>query len=142
MSTSPIRYVEARDGLRIVYLSVGEGPAVVFASNIFGYANWYRTGMPHVRTVTDRLVERGWRVVRYDVRGMGASDRDVRDLGLAARVADMEAVVEQLGLERFALCGSDLGAATALAYAVAHPERVSRLALLCPWASGKADTLG
>jgi pimeloyl-ACP methyl ester carboxylesterase len=64
--------------------------------------------------------------------------RGLENLSLAARVSDLEAVVERLGLTNFVLCGSDLGAATAGAFAVAHPEQVSRVVLLSPWASGKA----
>ncbi len=74
--------------------------------------------------------------IRYDVRGMGFSDRDVPDLSLEGRVRDLTAVVGHLGLDRFALGGVDIGAATAVAYAAAHPASVSHLILLSPWASG------
>jgi pimeloyl-ACP methyl ester carboxylesterase len=60
----------------------------------------------------------------------------MEDVSLDARVRDLEAVVERLGLERFALAGVDLGAATAMAYAALHPARVTHLVLLSPWASG------
>ena len=39
-------------------------------------------------------------MVRYDMRGLGLSDRDVRDLSLEAGVSDLEAVVDSAGLER------------------------------------------
>lgn len=104
------------DGVSIAFLTVGDGPPIVFASNIFGDAHCYRhLSGHHVRGVTDGLAARGWQVARYDVRGMGASDRTVADLSLDARVADLEAVVTSLGLDRLALAGVDLGAATALA---------------------------
>jgi pimeloyl-ACP methyl ester carboxylesterase/DNA-binding CsgD family transcriptional regulator len=122
--------------VRIAYVSVGEGFPLVFASNIFGDAIRYCGGSPHVREVTDRLVHLGWRVILHDHRGMGASDRNVTDLSLAARVRDLEAVVGALSLDRFALGGVDVGAATAVAYAVEHPAAVSHLLLLSPWASG------
>jgi pimeloyl-ACP methyl ester carboxylesterase/DNA-binding CsgD family transcriptional regulator len=108
----------------------------VFASNIFGDAHNYRVRWPHVRVVTDRLVGLGWRVVRYDLRGMGSSDRNVEDLSLEARVRDLTAVVGALGLSRFALAGVDIGAATAVAYTAQNPASVSQLVLLSPWASG------
>jgi pimeloyl-ACP methyl ester carboxylesterase/DNA-binding CsgD family transcriptional regulator len=135
-ASSPMHYASTSDGVRIAYVSVGEGFPLVFASNIFGDANRYCGGFPHVREVTDRLVHLGWRVIRYDHRGMGASDRNVTDLSLAARVRDLEAVVGALNLDRFALGGVDIGAATAVAYAVRHPAAVSHLVLLSPWASG------
>ena len=88
------------------------------------------------KEVTDRLVKLGWRVIRYDVRGMGYSDRNVADVELAARVLDVQAVVAALCLDRFALAGIDIGAATAVAYAVANQAKISRLILLSPWSSG------
>src|SRR5690606_20705962 len=51
---------------------------------------------------------------------------------------DIDAVADRQGLERFALVGISAGAAPAIAYAVRHPERVSRLGLLDPLASGEA----
>ena len=131
-----MEYVTTSDGVRIAYLTLGNGPPLVFASNIFGDANFYRMAWPHVREVTDELVALGWRVIRYDHRGMGASDRNVADLSLEARVRDLTALVAQLGLNRFALAGIDLGAATAVAYTVGNPASVSALALLSPWTSG------
>lgn len=69
MTSSPaIEYVQTSDGVRIAYLSIGEGPAIVFASNIFGDAHFHRMGWPFWRNVTEHLVELGWRVVLYDVR--------------------------------------------------------------------------
>ena len=74
-----MQYVTTSDGVRIAYVSLGDGPPLVWASNIFGEANGYRVGFPHVKEVTDRLLRLGWRVIRYDVRGMGLSERDVSD---------------------------------------------------------------
>lgn len=136
MNSVPLQYATSSDGVRIAYVSLGDGPPLVWASNIFGEANGYRVGFPHVKEVTDRLLGLGWRVIRYDVRGMGLSERDVADLSLEGRVRDLTAVVGHLGLDRFALGGLDVGAATAVAYAVAHPASVSHLILLSPWASG------
>jgi pimeloyl-ACP methyl ester carboxylesterase/DNA-binding CsgD family transcriptional regulator len=131
-----MHYAVTSDDVRIAYVSVGDGPPLVFASNIFGDATRYCDGFPPVRELTDRLAQLGWRVIRYDHRGMGASDRNVVDLGLEARVRDLAAVVAVLGLDRFALGGVDIGAVTAIAYAVEHEAAVSHLVLLSPWASG------
>lgn len=137
MNSPPMQYVKTSDGVRIAYISLGDGPPLVFASNIFGdVSGYYHLEEAHTRVVTDSLVRLGWRVVRYDVRGMGASDRNVEDLSLAARVRDLTAVVGQLGLERFALGGVDIGAATAVAYTVQNQAAVSHLLLLSPWPSG------
>jgi pimeloyl-ACP methyl ester carboxylesterase len=132
----PMQYATTSDGVRIAYISLGDGPPLVFASNIFGDLTGYRIGWPNTKEVTDQLVGLGWRVIRYDVRGMGSSDRDVGDLGLDGRSRDLAAVVGQLCLDRFALAGLDIGAATAIAYAVQNQTAVSRLVLLSPWSSG------
>ncbi|MEE9606605.1 MAG: alpha/beta fold hydrolase, partial [Myxococcota bacterium] len=72
---------------------------------------------------------------RYDGRGFGLSDRDVTDFSLDARVRDVEAVVDALGAERFALYALSAGGPIGVAYAVRHPGRVSRLVLAATWAS-------
>lgn len=132
----PIQFVTTSDGIRIAFGTVGGGPAIVFASNIFGDLGSYLAGWPGTAALINHLAAVGWRVVVYDVRGMGASDRNVDALDLAARVRDLTAVVEALGLDRFVLGAYDIGAATAVAYAADHPERVARLLLISPWASG------
>jgi pimeloyl-ACP methyl ester carboxylesterase/DNA-binding CsgD family transcriptional regulator len=137
VSVPALQYAKTSDGVNIAFLTVGDGPPIVFASNIFGDAHFYRQlSWQHVRGVTDGLSALGWRIVRYDVRGMGASDRIVSDLSLDARVNDLEAVVARAGIERFTIAGLDIGAATAVAYAARHVSKVSRLVLLSPWISG------
>ena len=131
-----MQYATTRDGVRIAYVSLGDGPPVVFASNIFGDLSAYLGGWPATKEGTDRAVKQGWRVILYDVRGMGFSDRNVADVELAGRVLDVEAVVAALNLDRFALAGVDIGAATAVAYAVGNLVKISRLVLLSPWSSG------
>jgi pimeloyl-ACP methyl ester carboxylesterase len=69
------------------------------------------------------------RLIRYDERGNGLSDWEAEDLSLGAFVADLEAVTEAAGLERYALLGISQGCAIAIAHAVRHPERVTRLIL-------------
>jgi pimeloyl-ACP methyl ester carboxylesterase/DNA-binding CsgD family transcriptional regulator len=78
----------------------------------------------------------GRTLVRYDERGTGLSDREVEDLSFEAMVGDLEAVVDELGLERFALLGMSQGAAISIAYAVRHPERVSAMVLCGGYARG------
>ena len=136
MSLPTVQYAKTTDGVNVAYISLGDGSPIVFASNIFGDAFLYRRAWPHVRGVTDRLRGLGWRVIRYDVRGMGSSDRDIADWSLAAQVRDIAAVVDRLGVQRFALAGVDAGTATAVGYAVQNQERVSHLVLLSAWASG------
>src|SRR5215203_152347 len=73
-------------------------------------------------------------LLRYDVRGTGYSEREVSDHSLDALVADVGAVVDRLGLDRFALFGAFDAGPVAIAYASRHPDRVSHLILWCSWA--------
>jgi pimeloyl-ACP methyl ester carboxylesterase/DNA-binding CsgD family transcriptional regulator len=84
----------------------------------------------------DGLAE-GHTVVRYDERGCGLSDRQVEDLSLDARVADLEAVIDAAGLERVDLLGLSQGGPAAIAYAARHPERVDHLVLYGTYARGR-----
>ena len=68
-------------------------------------------------------------MVRYDGRGSGLSDRDVPEISFATFEQDLDAVIDTLGLRRYALLGTSQGAAIAIAHAVRYPERVSKLVL-------------
>ena len=76
-----------------------------------------------------RLLERsGYRVVSYDARGHGESEPGARARRVRVRGPGRgpRAVLDELGLERVVLVGASMGAATTLAFALAHPERVAR----------------
>jgi pimeloyl-ACP methyl ester carboxylesterase/DNA-binding CsgD family transcriptional regulator len=79
----------------------------------------------------------GHAVLRYDERGCGLSDRDVEDLSLDARVADLEAVIDATGLDRVDLLGMSQGGPVAVAYAARHPGRISKLVLFATYARGR-----
>jgi len=77
------------------------------------------------------------RLIRYDGRGNGLADREVTDISFPAFVRDLATVVDAAGAERSALLGISQGAAVAIAYAVQHPERVSKLILYGGYAQGR-----
>jgi pimeloyl-ACP methyl ester carboxylesterase/DNA-binding CsgD family transcriptional regulator len=79
----------------------------------------------------------GHTVLRYDERGCGLSDRDIEDVSLDARLADLEAVIDAAGMERIALLGISQGGPLAIAFAARHPERVSHLVLYATFARGR-----
>ncbi len=135
MNEPQIRYAKTSDGVSIAYSVMGEGQALVYPSNVFGDLHWYLHNEPTRREV-DRLIAEGWRVVRYDGRGFGTSDRGVSDLSLAARLKDLEAVVDHAEVDRFVLCGYGHGGPVAIAYAVRCRERVSHLVLVNSYAQG------
>ena len=74
-------------------------------------------------------------LVRYDGRGHGMSDRQPAELSLDALVRDLEAVADELKLERFAIFAPSVAATTAIAFAARYPERVTRLVLFQPFPS-------
>lgn len=112
--------------------ALGEGPPVVL---LHGLSATRRNVVQGSRA----LVKRGYRLISYDARGHGQSSAapsyEYSDL-----VADLEAVLDELGLERTALVGSSMGAATALAFTLEHPERVPALVQITPAYTGYART--
>ena len=136
METTIRQYARTADGVNIAYLDMGSGPPIVFASHIYGDAHLYQVEGWSPRFIVDGLVDAGWRVVLYDVRGMGLSDKPIEDVSLAARVKDLSAVVAHLGLPGFILAGADHGAATAIAFASANPALVRQLVLVEPYGQG------
>src|SRR3989442_2883634 len=91
--------------------------------------------MSYTRRGIDQMTAAGLQVVRYDGRGTGASDPTEMEPTLETAVLDLEAVVERLSFERFALLGHFGGAQAAIAYSTRRPERVAQLVLRDPWAS-------
>jgi pimeloyl-ACP methyl ester carboxylesterase len=120
-----IRFCAAPDGVRLAYASHGRGPPIVKAPNWLTHLE-FDWKSPLWRPWLEALGETN-RVIRYDERGAGLSDWEVEEFTLDAWVADLEAVVEAAGVERFALLGLSQGAQIAIAYAVRHPERVSHV---------------
>lgn len=129
-----IRYCTTGDGVRLAYASVGSGPPLVKASNWLTHLD-FEWGSPIWRHWYSEL-SRHHRLVRYDERGNGMSQRDVGDVSFDTWVRDLETVVDAAGLDRFPLLGISRGGSIAIAYAVKHPERVSHLVLYGAFACG------
>ena len=85
------------------------------------------------------LIRKGYRLIAYDARGHGASSPGPR-YEYADLVGDLEAVLDHLELERAALVGSSMGAATTMAFTLEHPERVPALVQITPAYTGYART--
>jgi class 3 adenylate cyclase len=130
-----IRYAQTEDGVSIAFWMLGEGMPVVHMASIAASHIQLEWQIPECRRWYERLAQKR-KLVRYDMRGYGLSDRDVTDFSLDAHVLDLEAVVDRLNLERFALLGVLHAGPTAIAYAARHPERVSHLVLWCSYARG------
>ncbi len=136
-----IQYAKTSDGVRIAFATYGEGAPIVWATQPLASHVQREWQQPIIRAAFSRLVAERRMLVRFDNRGVGLSDRDVDDLSLDARVLDLEAVADHLGLKTFVLLGLEDGGVTAIGYAVRHPERVTHLLLVNCFARG-ADWLG
>jgi len=129
-----VRFCTARDGVRIAYATVGSGPPLVKTANWMNHLE-YDWESPIWRG-TFRALAKDHTFIRYDARGNGLSDWDVEDWSLDAMVADLEAVIDASGLERFPLLGISQGCAVSIEYAARHPEKVTKLILYGGYARG------
>lgn len=114
------RYVDT-GGVRLHVVAGGEGPPLLL---VHGWPEtWY-----YWRLVMPALA-RGFSVVAVDQRGIGLSDKpsDGYDTGTAA--ADLVALMEALGHQRFAMVGVDTGMPIAYALAAVYRDQLDRLAV-------------
>ena len=133
--TPPTSFCRTPDGVTLPISAVGNGPPLVKTSNWINHLenDWQS---PIWAPFFSRLAER-YKLIRYDGRGNGLADRDVKDISLRGFEIDLETVVDALKLKRFALLGLSQGGAAAISYAVKHPERVSHLILYGAYAQGR-----
>jgi pimeloyl-ACP methyl ester carboxylesterase len=120
------RFVE-RDGVRLAVQDDGAGVSVVLLHGLTATRRYVVMG--------SRALERsGHRVIAYDARGHGRSSPapDRGAYGYEALTADLEAVVDALGIERAVLAGASMGAHTLLRFALRRPERAAALAVITP----------
>ena len=126
MDRSDTRYARSGD-VYVAYRVFGEGPFdLVFASGMdFPSVEFHdHAAGSDFNELTDRM-----RVIRFDKRGTGASDRVSGVPSLEERMDDVRAVMDDVGVERAALLGHVDGAAMAILFAATYPERVFALVL-------------
>jgi pimeloyl-ACP methyl ester carboxylesterase/DNA-binding CsgD family transcriptional regulator len=129
-----IRFARSSDGTRIAFATMGGGYPLVNAAHWLGHLefDWQTpVWLPWIERLSS-----SYQLTRYDSRGCGLSDRNVSSFSLDDLVADMEAVVDAAGIDRFALLGASQGGAISIAYAAKHPERVSHIVLCGAFARG------
>jgi len=110
------------DGLTLHYVTEGRGPAVVLVHGLGGFAESWRHNIPALARVAT--------VFAVDLPGFGLSSKPPARYRLADSARALHGFIQAMGLERIAVVGHSMGAAVGLTYALTHPARVERVALL------------
>jgi pimeloyl-ACP methyl ester carboxylesterase/DNA-binding CsgD family transcriptional regulator len=130
-----IRFCTTSDGVRLAYAVSGAGSPLVMS------ATW----LTHLEHQWHSLAWQPWldglsrdhKLLRYDSRGCGLSDRDAGDLSFESWIRDFESVVEAAAFQRFSLLATCQGGPIAIEYAARHPERVNKLILYGTYGRGR-----
>jgi pimeloyl-ACP methyl ester carboxylesterase len=124
--------VEVR-GANLWYRITGEGEAVVQIHGAgFGHFN--------LDPVTPIIAEAGFRVVDYDMRGYGASDRPVQDYDMEVWADDLAGLMDALELDQAHVHGTSMGGMIAIVFAGKYPERTTSVVINC--AAAKLGVMG
>jgi pimeloyl-ACP methyl ester carboxylesterase len=116
----------ARGDVELAYEVEGQGEPLVLVMGL--------GGDHHAWDLVRPLVRRTHRLVLIDNRDAGASSEAAAGYTLADMAADVLAVVDRVGLDRFHLLGASMGGAIAQHVALAAPQRVASMMLLGTWA--------
>ena len=119
----------ARSGeVDIAYQVLGDGPIdLVYVQGAYTHLEIF-SELPAYRRYCERLAEFS-RLIRFDKRGMGMSDRVPGATTLEERMDDIRAVLDAVGSERAAIMGESEGGPLAMLFAAAHPSRTHSLIL-------------
>jgi class 3 adenylate cyclase len=131
MEAPPVQYATTSDGVSIAWAEAGQGPALLLCGP---------TPCTHVQEQVEVLeayygaLARSFRLITFDARGAGMSERDVADVSTATLLMDAEAVIDAAKLDRFVVAAQAtlLATSTALHLATMFPERVTHLVLESP----------
>lgn len=129
---TPEPFVLAHEGATLHGEVAGDGAPVLLLHGLTATRRYVVHG--------SRALERaGHRVVAYDARAHGESSPADEPVTYRYEVlaADAVAVLDHLGIERAVLAGQSMGSATAVAVALAHPERVRQLTIVTPAHRGR-----
>jgi pimeloyl-ACP methyl ester carboxylesterase/DNA-binding winged helix-turn-helix (wHTH) protein len=129
-----IEFFTTSDGVRIAYHIAGQGPALVRTIHWLNHLD-FEWKTPLRRQWLSEIMRHNT-LLRYDQRGSGLSDWNVKDFSFERTVQDFEELVDAAGLEKFSILGGCQGAAVGIAYAVRHPERVTKLIINGTFANG------
>ncbi len=132
---SPVKYAKCGD-VHIAYRIFGDGPRdfVMIQGTLAHLELFWST--PAKQHLLERLTKFA-RVIIFDKRGQGLSDRVVAEQTLEERIDDVRAVMDAAGSERATIYGWSEGGPMSLMFAASYPERVNALVLYGTYASVK-----
>jgi pimeloyl-ACP methyl ester carboxylesterase len=122
-----VRFARSGD-VSVAYSVNGDGPVdIVYVEGAYTHLEvmWE---LPLYRQFCERIGAFA-RLIRFDKRGMGMSDRVPGATTLETRMDDIRAVMDDVGSERAAILGESEGGPLAMLFAAAHPERTTALIL-------------
>lgn len=135
MLNQQVRFCKSFDGAEIAYAVTGDGPPVVMLPNWLTHLE-YQWRSVAWRPWLEALSKR-YRLIRYDPRGCGLSDRNVDDLSFESWVRDFNVLVDTLELNHFSVVGICQGGPIAIEFAARQPGRVSNLVLYGTYSRGR-----
>ncbi|HET7597689.1 MAG TPA: alpha/beta fold hydrolase [Burkholderiales bacterium] len=109
----------------IEYQEAGSGHPLIFVSGLGGVGRYWGPQLP--------AFSAQYRVVTYDQRGTGGSDRKARRFSLDGMTADLVGLMDALGIERAHVVGLSTGGAIGQTLAIEYPARVARLVMVSTW---------
>lgn len=120
------------DGIDIHYQVTGSGPRVLF----------FNGSGATLETAADLIsyLSRTCTVLAHDQRGLGKTSVPDGPYSMAQYAADAAALLDHMGWQSCAVLGISFGGMVAQEFAVTHPHRVERLALMCTSAGGEAGS--
>ena len=129
--TEIIRYANAPDGVRIAYSDSGQGQTL-FHLPAFPRSHLELELQEPKRRHFYKCLAANHRLVRFDHRGIGLSDKEIENLSMEALVSDIIAVADELGIDDFAILASGISASIVIRLAILYEDRVSHLVLWDP----------
>jgi class 3 adenylate cyclase/pimeloyl-ACP methyl ester carboxylesterase len=141
MDAPAVQYTTTADGVSIAWAEAGQGPATLWC----GGTPWTHVQELFAMWGASFEAFSRFRMVYFDARGTGMSERDVAGVSAETLLLDAEAVIDAAKLDRFILFadpGNILALSTCLRLAIAYPERVTHVVLESPFQNMReiADT--
>jgi pimeloyl-ACP methyl ester carboxylesterase/DNA-binding CsgD family transcriptional regulator len=130
-----IQFCTASDGAKLAYAVSGDGPPLVMSATFLTHLELQWTSLAWQPWLDAFSAE--FKLLRYDSRGCGLSDRDPPDLSFEACVGDFESIIDAAGFQQFSILATCQSGPVAIEYAARHPRRVRKLVLYGTYSLGR-----